>query len=216
MSDTRMPDLTVGSYVEMLAGSDPAPGGGSAAALAGALAAASGEMVGNFTVGKKKYADVESEIREHMSAIGDIRAELIEITHADVEAYSIVRDAYGLPKRGDIIKAARDELIQTALRGAAEVPLELARCTHRLSTHLPPLAAKGNRNLISDVGVAARLCQAAFDCARLNVEVNLALLDDVEFAMRAGTELRVMGEAVRATCERVFADVMAAVTRKQD
>ncbi len=112
----------------------------------------------------------------------------------------------------DADKSARAAAIQAALRGAAEVPLALARCCAELAKFLPPLAAKGNRNLISDVGVAARLCVAAFDCARLNVEVNLALMEDVEFAIRTRAELLVMREATHVICERVFADVMDAVT----
>ncbi len=87
MTDTSMPELSLTDYLAALAGSDPAPGGGSAAALAAALAAASGEMVANFTVGKKKYAEVEAEVREYLEAIGDIRARLRELVQADVAAY---------------------------------------------------------------------------------------------------------------------------------
>ena len=170
----------------------------------------------HFTVGRKKYAEVEDEVREYLQAIGDIRARLRELVQADVAAYSAVGDAYGMAKASDDEKAARSAAIQDALRGAAEVPLALARCCAELTEFLPPLAEKGNRNLISDVGVAARLCVAAFDCARLNVEVNLALMDDVEFAIRTRAELLVMREATHAICEWVFADVMEFVTRKQD
>jgi len=212
MTERPMNELSLTDYLAALAGSDPAPGGGSAAALAAALAAASGEMVANFTVGKKKYAEVEDEVREHLDAITALREELTELVQLDVAAYSAVGAAYGMPKGSDEDKSARAAAIQAALRGAAEVPLALARCCAELAPHLPPLAEKGNRNLISDVGVAARLCEAAFDCALLNVEVNLALIDDVEFALRARMELDTLGEATRRTCGQVWAHVMDTVT----
>jgi formiminotetrahydrofolate cyclodeaminase len=214
MTERPMSELALDEYLDALAGSDPAPGGGSAAALAAALAAASGEMVANFTVGKKKYAEVEAEVREYLEAIGDIRARLRELVQADVAAYSAVGDAYGMPKTTDDEKAARSAAIQDALRGAAEVPLALARCCAELAEYLPPLAEKGNRNLISDVGVAARLCEAAFDCALLNVEVNLALMEDAEFALRARMELDTLGEATRRACGQAWAQVMAAITEE--
>ena len=214
MADRPMNELSLSEYLKVLAGGDPAPGGGSAAALAAALAAASGEMVANFTVGRKKYAAVDAEVREHMAAIGDIRVELTELVQADVAAYSAVGAAYAMKRDTDENKSARAAAIQDALRGAADIPLALARCCAELAEFLPPLAAKGNRNLISDVGVAARMCEAAFDCARLNVEVNLALMDDAEFAMRARAELLVKGEATRRTCGQVWAQVMAEVTKE--
>jgi len=214
MAERPMDELSLTDYLAALAGSDPAPGGGSAAALAAALAAASGEMVANFTVGKKKYADVEAEVREYLEALGDIRARLRELVQADVAAYSAVGDAYGMARDTGEDKSARSAAIQDALRGAAEVPLALARCCAELAEYLPPLAEKGNRNLISDVGVAARLCEAAFDCALLNVEVNLALMEDAEFALRARMELDTLGEATRRTCGQVWAQVMAAITEE--
>ncbi|MCD6361818.1 MAG: cyclodeaminase/cyclohydrolase family protein [Armatimonadetes bacterium] len=211
MTERPMNELSLDDYLAALGGGDPAPGGGSAAALAGALAAASAEMVANFTVGRKKYADVEAEMREHLEAVTALRAELTALVQADVEAYSAVGAAYGMARGSDDEKAAREAAIQEALRGAAEVPLALADCCARLAPHLAPLAAKGNRNLISDVGVAAGLCRAAFDCATLNVEVNLAWMKDAEFALRARMRLDVLREAVHRACDRVWADVMDAV-----
>ena len=212
MAERPMNELTLEEYLAALAGDAPAPGGGSAAALAGALAAASGEMVASFTVGKKKYAEVEDEMREHLEAIGALRAELTALVQMDAEVYSMVRLAYGMPSSSALIKTAREEAIRISLRGAAEVPLALARYCAELAPHLPPLAAKGNQNLVSDVGVAAALCRAAFDCAALNVEVNLALMTDTEFALRARMTLDALREPTHRTCDRVWAQVMAVVT----
>lgn len=213
MSDQPMSELTIREYVEALAGDAPAPGGGSAAALAGALAAGCARMVGSFTVGRKKYADVEAEIREHLSAIDAIRAELLALVQDDVTAFAAVGAAYALPKGTAEEKKTRSSAIQEALRAAADVPLRLARACAQLSRHLPVLLAKGNQNLVSDVGVAAKLCTAACECAWLNVEVNLAALKDEEFvtATRAETE-ELLGE-VRCICAEVWEGAAAVICR---
>lgn len=211
MSDTHMPDLTIRDYVERLAGDDPAPGGGSAAALAGALAAASARMVGSFTVGKKKYAQVEDEIREHLAAIDELRAEMLELVQQDVEAFSAVGEAYAMPRDTDEQKEARSQAIQQALMQAADVPLRLAQACHRLSEHLPPLLEKGNQNLVSDVGVAAKLCQAACECAWLNVEVNLAYLKDEAFIERTRAQIEDLLTGVRCTCREVWEGTAATI-----
>lgn len=211
MSDRPMPDLTLREYLEALAGDAPAPGGGSAAALTGALAAACARMVGSFTVGRKKYVDVEDEIRAHLAAIDAVRAEMLTLVQADVDAFGAVGAAYGLPKETAEEKSARSAAIQEALRAAAFVPLRLARACAELARRLPVLLEKGNRNLVSDVGVAARLCAAACECAWLNVEVNLAALRDKEFVAvtRAETE-ELLGE-VRRTCLEVWEGAAAAI-----
>ena len=211
MTRRTMSELRLDEYLGALAGNKPAPGGGSAAALVGALAAACAEMVANFTVGKKKYADVEAEMREHLEAIGALRAALTTLVQADADAYSAVGAAYAMSKSNDAEKAARAQAMQQALRGAADVQLALARLCAQLAPHLPPLAERGNRNLISDVGVAARLCRATFDCAVLNVEVNLALMEDAEFALRARMTLDALREPTHRTCDCVWEQAMAAV-----
>ncbi len=211
MSDQPMPDLTIRDYVEALAGDAPAPGGGSAAALAGALAAAAARMVGSFTVGKKKYADVEAAIREHLAAIDAVGAGMLALVQDDVTAFGAVGAAYGMPRDTDEQKSARSAAIQQALRAAAHVPLRLARACAELSAHLPALLAKGNQNLVSDVGVAAKLCAAACECAWLNVEVNLASLKDGAFVSATRAETEELLAQVRRTCTEVWEGVTEAI-----
>lgn len=182
---THLMDLTVRDYVADLASKKPAPGGGSAAALAGALGAALGEMVANFTIGKKKYADVEDEMQALLERLTRQREMLLELADHDAHAYGRVADAYALPKDTDEEKQVRQEAIQEALRAAAEVPREIC-CTEVLG-ELPALLEKGNLNLISDIGVCAKLTLAAAECGWLNVEINLCTIKDAEFvdALRA-------------------------------
>lgn len=211
MTERAMPDLTLYEYLEALAGDAPAPGGGSAAALTGALAAASARMVGSFTVGRKKYADVEDEIRAHLAAIDAVRAEMLTLVQADVDAFRAVGAAYELPRETAEEKSARSAAIQAALRVAADVPLRLTRACAELARRLPALLEKGNRNLVSDVGVAVRLCEAACECAWLNVEVNLAALKDEQFVTAARAETEELRAEVRRTCAEVWEGAAAAI-----
>lgn len=208
----QMPDLTIRDYVERLAGDAPAPGGGSAAALAGALAAASARMVGSFTVGKEKYADVEDEIREHLEEIDSLCEELLALTHEDVVAFGAVGEAYGMPRDTDEEKEARSAAIQEALKEAASVPLHLVDACTRLAMHLKPLALRGNQNLVSDVGVAAKLCHAAAECGWLNVEVNLALIDSEAFVTAKRARLQGMLRECQKLCDDAWWTVSQKVT----
>jgi len=202
----------VQEYLDKLAGKLPAPGGGSAAALAGALGAASGAMVASFTVGKKKYADVEEEIQGHLDAIEAIRGEMARLVDEDVTAYGAVGAAYGMPKGTEEEKAARTAAIQEALKAAAAVPMRLAEQCAALVEHLPPLLEKGNPNLVSDVGVAAKLAEAACECAWLNVEVNLAYIKDDDFTNHARAETESHLSQVREICHNVWHGTASAVT----
>ncbi len=185
---TRLMDLTVRDYVVDLASKKPAPGGGSAAALVGALGAALGEMVANFTTGKKKYADVEDEMQALVEKLTKLRDTLLELADHDADAYGRVADAYALPKDTDEEKRVRRDTIQEALKAAAEVPREIC-CTEVLG-ELPILLEKGNTNLISDIGVCAKLTLAAAECGWLNVEINLCTIKDAEFVESLRAEMK--------------------------
>ena len=172
---------TVAAYRKRRASSEPTPGGGSAAAVAGALAAASAAMAANFTVGKKKFADVQADIERILEVLNTQQQGLLELADADAEAYSKVGAAYGMPRDTDAEKEARQEAIQKALMAAAEVPMAVAEACAAFIGLLPELADKCNPNLISDVGVGAQLGSAALAAAQLNVEVNLAFIKDEDY-----------------------------------
>lgn len=168
-------------YLDALASGESTPGGGSATALAGALGAALGSMVANFTVGKPKYADVDAEMRQALQRTEELRAELTELMPADEEAYGKVTTAYKLPKDTDEEQAARSAAIQEALKAAADVPLAVARCCCEVLKLSVALAEKGNPYLVADAGVAARLADAALQSAWLNVEINVRSIKDQTF-----------------------------------
>lgn len=196
--------MSVDEYVRKLASGEPTPGGGSAAALAGALATASAEMVANFTVGKEKYADVEEDVRVVLVRLQQWREKLLQLTDADAEAYAKVGEAYGMPKQTDEQKALRDEAVEEALKTAAQVPLEVTESCAAVIEGLQELAEKGNPNLLSDVGVCAELGIAALRCGRLNVQVNLAYIEDEEYCQHNSALIDERLSAAEPTARKVF------------
>ncbi len=195
-------DEPLKKYLDEAASGASTPGGGSVAALAGALGAALTSMVCNFTVGKKKYADVEAEVSQILSEAEELRAKLQDLMVEDTQAYGQVSAAYGMPRETAEEKAARSEAIQKALKVAMQAPLEAAVCCHRVLKLNEPLVEKGNQNLISDVGVAVLLAESAMRSAILNVEINLSYIKDEKLCQETREKLRPMvAEAVELRAE---------------
>jgi formiminotetrahydrofolate cyclodeaminase len=174
-------DEPLKTYSDALASGNPTPGGGSAAALVGALGAALNSMVANFTVGREKFAAVDAQVRSLLAESERLRTDLERLTQADTEAYAQVSAAYKMPRDTDDEKAARQEAIQKALKAAAQVPMQAVRACHRVLQIANELLTAGNPNLITDVGVSARFALAALECAVLNAEINLIHIKDKAF-----------------------------------
>jgi glutamate formiminotransferase/formiminotetrahydrofolate cyclodeaminase len=189
------------AFLDAVSSGDPAPGGGSAAALAGALAAALAGMVARTTVGKKKYAAVEESMQEVARIADDLRAQLAQAIADDSAAFEAVMDAYRLPKTD----LARDEAIQAALHHAAEVPLETARLAVQALEQLQIVAAQGNINAATDAAAGAHLAQAALESAVLNVLVNLQDLSDETAIHEFNEQAAVLRDAGRALASGVIA-----------
>ncbi|NBU59847.1 MAG: methenyltetrahydrofolate cyclohydrolase [Betaproteobacteria bacterium] len=190
-----MQQLPVEQFLDQLASSQPTPGGGSAAAVMGAMGAALVSMVANLTVGKKKYAEVEPQVKEVLAESEKLRAQLTAALQEDVAAFDTVMAAYGLPKDSDEQKAARSAAIQSALKEATEAPLHCARLAHQVLPLTLRIAEIGNVNIISDAGVAVLAAQAALRSAVLNVFVNAAAIEDKAFAQpRMDEAERLMAE----------------------
>jgi formiminotetrahydrofolate cyclodeaminase len=175
------------SYLDRLASDAPEPGGGSVAALVGALGAALLSMVANLTLGKEKYADVQEEMAELEGRAAELRAELEELVTLDAHAYGAVAAAMKLPQEGEAQKQKRKAVLQAALQGAAAVPLKIALAAVEVAKLSLPAAQKGNLYAVSDAGVAALLADAAAQAAALNVKINLAWIEDEDFKRAAWT-----------------------------
>ncbi len=171
-------DKTVQEFLDELASPAPAPGGGSAAALAGALGAALVSMVCRLTIGRKNYEEADAELAAILPRAEQKRADLLQLMEADAAAYDRVISKYKMPKESDEEKAARTNAVQAALKAAAEVPFQIAGACADVLDLLPPVAQKGNKNAASDAGAAALLAEAGLRTAVLNVKINLNLIKD--------------------------------------
>jgi len=202
-------DKPVESYLADAAAKLPAPGGGSVSALAGALGASMAAMAANFTVGKKKFRDVEPQVRALLDEFQDGVQRLLGLMDRDVEAYSTVDAAYAMPKETDEQKKARTAAIQNALKIALDTPLRTVRLCGDLVARLDSLVELANPNLISDVGVAAILLEAALRGAKINVEINLAYLKDQDFVRRTAAEIDEAAAQAATTAASVLERVYA-------
>ena len=196
MVDTR--------FLDELASSTPTPGGGGAAAYCGALAAALSSMVGNLTVGKSRYAEVEDEVREVLGELESVRARLIELIAEDAEAFAPVAAAYKMPKDTPEEAAAKDAALQAALAGACEVPLEIMRQCSLVVDACALMAKKGSRMAVSDAGASAVLARAAMQAASLNVVINVKSMADAEQAAAYEAEMSSMLQSCGAKADEVY------------
>jgi formiminotetrahydrofolate cyclodeaminase len=176
-------------FLDELASKSPTPGGGSSAAIMGAMGAALLSMVCNLTIGKKNYELVSQEMDEALQRSEALRTELLDMVAADVEAFDQVMAAYRLPKDSDADKALRSVRIQDALKMATAVPLRCARACASLIELSEDIARHGNKNVISDAGVAVVSAHAALRSAALNVHVNVGAIRDGDFTAASIAEL---------------------------
>lgn len=200
-------------YLEDAASGKPTPGGGSVSAMVGALGATMAAMAANFTVGKKKYRDVEDECREILERCEQSYKALLELADADTRAYSHVSQAYAMPKDTPEQKTARTQVIQKALRIAMDVPLEALRACADVIGDLDRLVDIANKNLISDVGVAAMHAYAGLRGCKLNVEINLAYIKDPEFVDRHQEEIDAADARAKEIADAVIGKVYAAIKK---
>ena len=187
----RLTNKSCADFAAVLAAKESVPGGGGAAALVGALGVALCSMVGNFTTGKKRYADVEDDIQRMLAEAETCRLNLIELVEKDAEAFYPLSQAYGIPKEDP----KRAEVLEAATKNACAGPVEMMRQICKAIELLEEMGEKGSRMLISDVGCGALLCRAALEAASMNVFVNTKTLTDRAFA-----------EALEAECDAMLAE----------
>ena len=165
---------SLGRYLDDAAAARPTPGGGSVAAVAGALAATMAAMAAGFTAGKERFKDVEPEINEHLSRLAVVREELLEAAHDDMAAYQGIMAAFRMPKETQEQQSARGEAVREATRASLDVVGDVLEAALEVLTIGRRLADIANPNLASDVGVAAELALGTVRAAQVNTAVNLA------------------------------------------
>ena len=178
----QLSELTVRGFADLLGSDAPAPGGGSAAALAGALGAALTAMVGSLTVGKKKYAEFDGLARETLEKARDLEHRFLDVMQRDTEAFNAVAAVFALPKGTDEEKATRSQAMQQALQGCTRTPCEMMELSLEALRLTEGLGDRSNANAASDLGCAALHLGCAIQGAWLNVLINLSSLKDKEYA----------------------------------
>ncbi|GJE58721.1 methenyltetrahydrofolate cyclohydrolase [Methylobacterium trifolii] len=206
-----MASESIETFLDGLASSAPTPGGGGAAAISGAMGAALVSMVCNLTIGKKKYVEVEAELKDVLAKSEGLRVVLTGMIAEDVAAFDAVMGAYALPKGSDEEKAARADRIQAALKVATDAPLACCRACRAVIDLSAIVAEKGNLNVISDAGVAVLSAHAGLRSSALNVYINAKGLDDRDFADERLQELESLLADAGALTEKVYEVVKAKV-----
>jgi formiminotetrahydrofolate cyclodeaminase len=193
-------DNNIELFLDDLASRKPTPSGGSAAAVMGAMGAALVSMVCNLTIGKTQYRDFEEEFKSVLTKAEELRRDLSKMIEEDVQAFDAVMRAYGMPRLTKDETATRAQAIQTALKTATLVPMRCCRACREVITLGSVVAEKGNRNVISDAGVAAVAAYAALRSAALNVFTNARAITDRIFAEDQLAELeQLLSQAATAT-----------------
>lgn len=194
--------LSLEEFCKRLGDATPTPGGGAAGAVAASLASSLAKMVAGLTLGKKGYEEYESEMERIIEEMEERTLKLHEFVNEDVAAFDAVMEAFKLPK-GEERKAA----IQNALKKAAEVPYEVARCARNIIQELEALAEWGNKNALSDVASSAHLALAAFRVAVENVQINLRSIKDEEFVKKFQEEIEELKAQIDGSYKRVLKTV---------
>lgn len=196
-------DKTVSEYTEMIASKAPVPGGGGASAVAGAIGIALGDMVGELTVGKKKYADVESDIRVLMERAQTLRVRLLAASEKDAAVFEPLSGAYAIPKE----EPGRDETLEKCLKDAASAPLEIFDLCCEAIEIVKEFGEKGSRLMISDAATGAAILKGALFGAAVNVRVNTHLMKDREYAEKLDSHIEEMMKKYGSIAERVFEEI---------
>lgn len=174
-------ELSVNDFLGKTASSDPVPGGGSIAALSGALAAGLAEMVANLTLRRKDYALVEEEMKKISKEASRFRKKLVQDVDKDADAYNQVLSAFRLPKATEIEKEQREQAIQAGLKQAALIPLSVAKDAFNIIDLAKQVVMKGNKNAVTDGAVATMMARTAVLSALYNVKINLGSIKDKAF-----------------------------------
>ena len=194
-------------FIKDLSSNEPVPGGGGTCAYLGALGMALGSMVGNLTLGKKKYKELEKDIEKLLILSDGIIYDFEKLVQKDADSFIPLAKAYKLPKNTEEEKLKKEEALQIALVDATIVPLEIARlCLKAIDLH-EEYAKKGTKMAISDVGVGVVFCKAAFQGAKLNVLINTKIMKNQELRSLIEKELEIIEAEVIEKADRLYADV---------
>ena len=199
---------TIEGFLEVLSSKEPVPGGGGASALAGALGNALGQMVANPTIGKKKYADVEAEIKELLGRMQKLQAAFVTLADRDAQVFAPLAQCYSLPSLTEEEKAYKEKVMEERLLDASFVPLEIMEHAVAMLGILEILGDKGSRLAVSDVGVGVQFIRASLLGAVMNVYINTKSMKNREKAEELNARAGQLIEEGTAWADRIYAKVL--------
>ena len=203
----KMLEKPATQFLSELSSNAPVPGGGGASAAVGAFAAALGMMVTNLTIGKKKYADYEEEVKAVRDRLEGLRDQLIDLVDGDAVAFEPLSKAYSIPKDDP----ERDTIMENALYEASVVPMSIMETVLAAAKELEVLVEKGSKLAVSDVGVGILFAQAAIEGAPLNVYINTKSMKDRERAAALDAKADAIIAEGAALKARIYDGVLAAI-----
>jgi formiminotetrahydrofolate cyclodeaminase len=202
---------TVREFIKELGSNSPAPGGGSVAALGTSLASALCAMVFNLTIDKKVYNEYGEEdkmiVDKNLEQCLNHKEEFLDLMNRDAEAFLTLMSAFKLPKQSDDEKKVRSQKIQEGYKAALEIPLKVAEVSYKIYKHVKIAAELGNKNALSDAGVAALMLQASIESAVLNVKINLSSIKDETYKEEITSKCEKLIECGRKKRDEVLAIV---------
>ena len=204
-------EQVIQDFLDVLSSKEPVPGGGGASALCGAVGNALGQMVANLTVGKKKYAEAEPEVKEHLEKMVKLQAEFTALADDDAKVFAPLAKAYSLPSETEEQKAYKAEVMETNLLAASAVPLQIMEKSMQMLTILERLADIGSRMAVSDVGVAVQSTRAALLGAAMNVYINTKSMKDRNKAEELNNSANKMIEEGSRQADRIYDKVLKAL-----
>ncbi len=205
---------TLSVYIDELSSNSPTPGGGNVSALCGVLSASLGAMVCNLTIGKKKYADVEEEMKSIKEKLEGYKSKFLDLAEKDNEAFDKVMEAFKLPKETDEEKSAREKKIEEATIEAAAVPSDVIKLCADVIPMIDTISRKGNKNSASDAGVAALLISTAAQGAFLNVAINCSSLKNQTIAAELMKKAEIYTDEVKKQSSYIIVQLNKELTAK--
>ena len=200
-------EMTCKEFVSELSSKSPVPGGGGASALAAAVGMALSNMVASLTIGKKKYADVEQDMILLKNRGVELQEKLLQMADRDAEVFEPLSRAYGLPKNTEEEREYKKQVMESALKEAAAVPLEIMELCCQAIDLAEEASQKGSKIAISDAGVSAALLGAALRGAALNIFINTKSMADAEYAAKLNERAEALTEEFGLKADRIYQTV---------
>ena len=204
----KLAEMTVTQFADVLASDAPAPGGGSTAALSGALGAALTAMVCELTAGKKQFAEIREDVLAVQAKASALQKQFLDVMDRDTDAFMVVSNAFAMPKATDEEKAARSAAIQKGLEGCTATPFEMMELAAQTIELTESMLGRFNTTAASDLGVGALTLRTAVQGAWLNVLINIGSLKNTELAESYRTRGEALVDRVVAASDRVYAEVL--------